>query len=238
MYWKASFVLVLVGTLLMACGASTPVSIPATTTPQPSLTPLPPTETPMPTTTETPAPTEKAFLPGWKLFKGENFDLWLPDTYQGGASAEDLDAAAQRHRDAGQDELAQFVERNKSLLLFYGLDTLVNNPDGFFPSLMIFAELPTHRPNSSAEYFAYMFDKLYGDPECEVFWTFKSEAVSIPGFDAYRQVVEHDCKQNISVEYLLKDGKDIWFLIYTVATSEFEVRLPVFELSASTFTLK
>lgn len=158
---------------------------------------------------------------------------------------DNLVAMEQIHRDAGQAELAEFVKSNVSLLLFYGLDVPLTGTDKFFTSLMIFAERPIFHSfvGNTAKDYAYGFDFFYGDPACKVFWNSKSKTVTVPGFEAYRQVIEHNCKDTISIEYLLieKNGSfetNIWFLIFTCQTSQFEVLLPVFDSSAGTFTLK
>lgn len=242
MSWKLIIGLVIIISLSVACSPTTstpviPTSAPEIPTPtmQPTNTAEPPTQTKEPTATNSLLPTEEPIPAGWASYSGIDFNILLPETYKGGGTTKEFDEVIQFYRDKGQNKSAEFIQNNDHLLYFYAVDTQENNSQDFFTYLMVFAERPTQKYAKSAENFAYMFDMFYGDPACKVFWSSRSSAITIPGFDAWRQVVEHDCEGTISIEYLLKEKDDIWFFVNTTQIDEMEDQFQNFETSITSF---
>ncbi len=181
---------------------------------------------------------------GWERFEGEGFEVYLPESYQGGGSPEDLAEVAQILRDAGNETMAQAVEGGQDYILLYVVDTEVNNEFDFYTNLNVIREQNSAINDITIEEYADLtVSQLEGFSGVTIV---ESGPIDVPGFQAWRLVEELDAASLFgaeggtlsNVQYLLKSGDTVWVLTYTTESSEFDARLPIFEQSVRTFAMR
>ena len=214
---------------------------PATATPQP-------TQTPQPTNTETPpAPTGECVggspREDWECFLGQGFEIWLPASFVGGGDPADLVQVAELFRQQGQEQMAASIEANIGLILFYALDTTVNNPNNFYSNVNVVKEQNSILSNWTIE--DYVDISISQLNNMDGITLLESSEFSIPGFGAYRLVSEYDLSillampgTSRAVQYLAKEGDTVWVLTYSTAIEEYDARMLDFDTSAASFVEK
>ena len=215
--------------------------IPATATPQPTVT-LPPTDTPTPEPTATPTPEPTATLPptptpipGWEKFEGRGMELWLPESYEGGNLEEDLEVIVSNLRLLGPEfeQMAQIIEQNPSLYAMWAFDSEVGS-SGFLVNVNVITE----RVLSAITVDTYLDAALKQlPPQLRVL---ERDVLSLGDYPAGRIVVEFDMGAAVAkeVQYAIKDGGTMWIITYAAPEDEFEEYLPVFEQSVLTFRVE
>lgn len=244
-------ILVLVTLILSACAQApeptatarvvvvTATLPPATNTPQP-------TQTPRPTSTEIPVVqgcTGESPYEDWECFQGQGFEIWLPASFVGGGDPADLAAVAQVFRDAGQEQMAASVEQNIGLILFYALDTTINNPNNFYSNVNVVKEQNSILTDwTIQDYVDLSISQLNNINGIQLL---ESEEFIIQGYEAYRLISEYDLNLLLgipgtsrAVQYIAKNGDTVWVLTYSTAIEEYDDRLLDFDASAMSFVEK
>lgn len=171
---------------------------------------------------------------GWQKYDGDGFEIYLPESYEGGTDQADLAGAAQLLHEGGNEALAQAIETSNYLL--YAVDS----SDDFGTSLNILKEQnPALIDMTVSAYVDLAISQLEGIAGITIL---ESEAIVVSGFEAWRVTEEYDLAALMGVEgttkvvqYLLKSGDSVWILSYGTTESEFNARLPEFEQSLATF---
>jgi hypothetical protein len=184
---------------------------------------------------ETSQPTTP-LVPGWARFEGGGVELWLPHSYRGGElSGENLEVIVEGIRRLGPDfeSAAQLIERNPSVFVIFAVDSDVGD-SGILTSMNIAAE---HVPsavtvNTYLDIVAKKLSRRYHVVERGI--------VPLDHYEAGRLVVELEIQgvHMKSVMYAVKDGSTIWVLNYGTGAEEFTQRVPDFEESARTFSVR
>jgi hypothetical protein len=180
---------------------------------------------------------------GWERFEGEGFEVYLPESYEGGGRPEDLAAVAQTLREAGNETMAQAVESSQDYILLYVVDTEISNEFDFYTNVNVIREQNSAINDITIEDYADLtISQLEGFGGIIIV---ESGTVNVPGFDAWRITEELDAASLFgaegklsNVQYLLKKGDTVWVLTYTTESSEFDTRLPIFEQSVLTFAVR
>lgn len=180
---------------------------------------------------------------GWERFEGEGFELYLPESYEGGSDAEDLSEVAQMLRDAGNEAMAQAVEGGQDYILLYAVDSEINNDFNFYTNVNVIREQNSAINDITIEEYADLtIAQLESIGGISIL---SSEAVDVPGFDAWRVTEELDAATLFGAEgtlrnaqYLLKSGDTVWIITYTTEGGEYDARQPEFEQSINTFALQ
>jgi len=173
-------------------------------------------------------------------FIGGDFDLSLPESWEGGTK-EELDSVVDDLEDMGLDELAANIEANKVYLLFFGYDSVAASEGSSISNLTITGETV---PFLSLE--KYM-DMTYTDiaekyEEAEyAFEIVEQDVVSLGNYDEVgRTVAEQEVggKELKLVQYIIKNGQDFWVLTFTAAKDEFDKKIEIFDETFGTFKIK
>jgi len=184
---------------------------------------------------ETPQPTAPA-VPGWQKFEGRNVELWLPPTYQGGElSGKNLEMVVEGIRTLGPDfeEVAQVIERNPSAFLIFAVDSEVGE-SGSLTNMNVVAE----RVPSAVTMNTYL--DLVAKKLPRQYRVIEREIVQLDHHQAGRLVLEIEVRDMHvkNLMYAIKSDNTVWAVNYGTGVEEFEQRLPVFEQSARTFTVR
>ena len=245
----------LVASVLTACGPSM-IELSATATKAaadifatltakaPTITPtIPPTPTttltPIPTATETAIPTAvptqaSITITDWEKFEVPGLEIWLPESYEGGDPAIDLDLIISTLRSLGPDfeSVASMIEQNPSMFALWAFDSMVGE-SGFLTNVNI-----THE-----QVFTGMSLDTYIDASVKQLVSYfnvtEQTKVQLDNYEAGRIIVEAEIAgvQVKEVMYIVKNGNIMWLITYATSMSEFEARFPSFEQSANSFLL-
>ncbi len=175
---------------------------------------------------------------GWEKFEGDGFEIYLPESFEGGSSQPDLAAAAQLMRDAGNEQLAMAMESSNYLLYVVDSESIESGT-----TVNILKEVnPVIANMSTSGYADAATSQLAGITGITIT---ESAAFTVSGYDAWRLVEEFDLAvlagaegTSKLVQYLLKTGDTVWILTYGTLISEFDSFEPTFEQSLRTFREK
>lgn len=175
---------------------------------------------------------------GWEKFEGDGFEIYLPESFEGGSSQPDLAAAAQLLREAGNEQLAVAMESSNYLLYVVDSESIESGT-----TVNILKEVnPVIADMSISGYADAATSQLAGITGITIT---ESAAFIVSGYDAWRLVEEFDLAvlagaegTSKLVQYLLKTGDTVWILTYGTLISEFDSFEPTFEQSLRTFREK
>ena len=170
----------------------------------------------------------------WKTFQGENMELKLPNSFEGG-SKRDLDTVINKLKSFGPQyqTLAQTVERNRSAIQIFAFDSEIGSSGLATNVNVISQKIPS---NISLErYLKATQSQLPSD-----FQVIDTKITSVNGYQTGRLITNFNRPgiKGKQALYAIKNNNQIWAIAYTTGANEFEERLPVFEQSISTFQVK
>lgn len=171
-------------------------------------------------------------IPGWEKFEGDDVELWLPESFNGGDLSNDLDVVVENLRRLGPDfeAMADMIEQNPSAFVIWAFDSKVGY-SGFLTNVNI----TTERMLSAVSIETYL-DAVTNQlpPQFQVV---EREPVSLERYEAARLFVEFSISgvRGKEILYLIKDGKTMWGITFATGADEFNQRLPIFEQSILTF---
>jgi hypothetical protein len=210
--------------LLTGCGIADLISPPTATPVPPTATPVPPTPTPEP---EGPA--------GWEKFEGQGFSLWLPESFEGGSLAENLDVILEVIEGLGPDFafLADTLTQNQDLFVIYAFDTILA-ADGTTTNVNV-TMVEASPDITMDDYVAAVTSQLPA-----IMTITDSETLTINGYDAARLELHYELEgsQLGQVMYGIKDGGNFWAVTYTCSETAFGEFNSVFEESIGTFEIE
>lgn len=181
----------------------------------------------------------EALQPAVVEFIGSDFEITLPENWEGGTKDE-LDSVASELEDLGQKELAEKIEANKIYLLFFGYNsedaaqgdnvsnlTITGEPAEFL-SLEEYMELAYTNLAEKFEKAEYKF--TITDQEVISLGNYKEVGRTI-----FEQTVE-DAKTG-GVQYIIKHESDLWTLTFTTDLEEFDKDIETFDNTFKTFKI-
>jgi hypothetical protein len=222
----------------------TPTAIPPTATstptdtPEPTYTPTPtssptPTATPLPSHTPTSEPTERV-IEGWKRFEGGGMEIWLPESYTGGNLEDNLEFVVEALKDLGSEykDMVKMLEKKPSPYVIWAFDADVGDSQGLTNMAVASQKVP-----SSIAIETYM--DLSENNLPKDFKIVERDIVTLGEYRAGRMVIEISMNGTRGKEltYMIKDGNDLYVIVYATGKDEFEARLPTFEKSIRTFAV-
>ncbi|MEA2016624.1 MAG: hypothetical protein U9O59_08015 [Actinomycetota bacterium] len=173
-------------------------------------------------------------------FMGSEFEITLPDNWEGGTK-EELDSVAEDLEDLGQDELAEDVIENKVYLLFFGYDSEAAAEGGDISNLTITGE--TAGFLSIEEYMDLTYTDLaekYKEAEYE-FNIIEQDIVSIGNYEEVGRTLTRQEVNGAEVgtaQYIIKNESDFWVLTFTAGQEEFNENIEAFDEVFKTFKIK
>jgi len=182
----------------------------------------------------TPAPIPPTPIPGWEKFSGGGVELWMPDSFEGGDLANDLDVILERLRALGSQfqQMADMIEQNSSAFVLLVYDTDVGS-SGFLTNVNVVKE----KVLSGMTLDTYL-DSSVGQLTPLGFSVSERKIVQLYSYEAGRLVIEASALKAKEVMYVIKAKNTMWVITYTTGTSEFASRLAIFEKSANTIRIQ
>ncbi|MFM6007823.1 MAG: hypothetical protein ACKPA7_28595, partial [Sphaerospermopsis kisseleviana] len=181
-----------------------------------------------------PVPNETTYpqIPyGWKKFQGGGASLWLPASYDGSRTGENLNATLRRLKSRGSQwkQIAPFIEENRSIQLF-AVD-YNQGKSGFLTNVIVLkVQVPT--TINLKTYFDEVNKNSPPDIRILDIKTGFAEGYEVA------KIIREDSKgvDSKQIIYLIKDGGIVWNVFFSTNADEFETRLPIFEASIRTLS--
>ncbi len=218
-------IFVLLTMTMTACGAGPAVQAPTPTSPPPPT----PTSPPPPTPTSAPAA-----IPGFTKYAASGIEIWFPESWQGGDLENDLDVVVSNLKSMGSeyDQIAQMIEANPTAFVLWVFDPNVGDT-GYLTS----ANLVKEQVLSAITLDTYIEAVKAQLPSSMVIDDQK--IVKVGQYDAARLEIALDISGVKARElmYIYLYNNTVWALTFATSEGEFSTRLPVFEQSASTFSV-
>jgi hypothetical protein len=179
-----------------------------------------------------PAPTP---IPGWEKFEARGVELWLPESFEGGNTLEDVNLIAEKLKslDPSFQSIADTIQNNPDMFVIWTFDSNIG-PNGELTS----AAVTTEQILSAMSLETYMDAAVKAFPA--QFSVAEREVVQLEIYEAGRLVIEADINGVLAKEvmYIIKDGSTIYDIVYGTSAAEFDQRLPIFEQSINTFKVQ
>lgn len=174
-------------------------------------------------------------IPGWSKYTSTGFEMWFPESWEGGSPANDLDLMVSKIRALGPEfeQMAQSVEANPNAFVLFMYDKNVGE-NGQLTNANIAKE--DVMSSMTLDTYAEMVKKQLPSS----FEVTKQENITLNNYDATRLEVSYN-QNGISaniLEYLIKNGNTIWAVAFTTPASEYQDQQPVFEQIANTVSLE
>jgi hypothetical protein len=213
-------------------GTSTPFASNSQSTPvlQSTSTPF---VIPNPTPTETPTliPYEQRIPLGWKQFKTELVEIWLPSDFELADADKLAEDARKRYEEMGLQELIDYNAKSKAIPVLVVTDEESGSP--------LYRTISTisYQPLNGESLDVFIDNELSELPSMLVL--VERRKVQIGSIEAVRLVYEMR-QGNIyanDVSYIFVDGNKVWSVGYYAEITEFYQQLPSFEQSIQTFRI-
>ncbi|WDD32355.1 serine/threonine-protein kinase [Nostoc sp. UHCC 0926] len=170
---------------------------------------------------------------GWKKFEGGGAELWLPASWDSGDFHDKLYKSMKRSvsHNPEIEQFAQQVQQNPSAFLL-AFDS--NKGDsGFLTNVIVLNEQVPFTINLET----YLQEESKNFPAQIRIVDMKTG--SVEGYQVGRIITETSLgRSGKQIYYVIKDGRTIWNVIFSTGADEFEQRLPIFEASLGTFSIK
>ena len=169
-------------------------------------------------------------IPGWEKFSGGGIELWMPESFEGGDLANDLDVVVERLQSLGPayENLAKIIEQNPSAIVLLVYDTKLGST-GFLTNVNVVKEqvvsamtLGMYLEGSSKQMASYGFKVN------------EQKIIRLDNYQAGRLVIQADALKAKEAIYVIKVKNTMWVITYAAGIAEFSARLPAFDQSANT----
>jgi hypothetical protein len=173
-------------------------------------------------------------IPGWEKFSGGGIELWMPESFEGGDLANDLDVIVERLRSLGPEyeKLAEIIEQNPSAIVLLVYDTKIG-PAGFLTNVNVVKEkvvstvtLELYLESSSKQMASYGFKVS------------EQKIIQLDNYEAGWLVVQADTLKAKEAIYVITVKNTMWVITYATGINEFSARLPTFNQSANTINIQ
>ncbi len=183
--------------------------------------------------------TSASMAPVVPEFIGGDFELSLPENWEGGTK-EELDSIIEKLEEADLTQLADTVKKNKFYLVYFGYDAemvaqkedvdifTITGESRVVLSLEEYMDLAYESAAEQYEKAEYRFDIV----EQEIVEIGDNEEV---GRTIFEQTVES--KEVKVAQYIIKDGSDYWILTFSTDLERFDENLQDFDAAVETFKI-
>jgi hypothetical protein len=176
---------------------------------------------------------------GWKLFDSDEFELYLPEQWEGGTE-EGLQDVIAVLKEKGQTALASQVEASISYLSFWGYDSETTESEALtnvniasesasFTTLDRYMELGYDQMSEQYEQMGYKFNIL------------EQDVVSLGSYKEVGRTIVSEEVMNFEVrmvQYVIKSGSIFWIITFTTSPEEFDQYIQTFDKAVETFIVK
>ncbi|MEA5603674.1 serine/threonine-protein kinase [Nostoc sp. UHCC 0252] len=170
---------------------------------------------------------------GWNKFEGGGAELWLPPSWEGGDPNQNIDAMIRKIESLGSswEGSAQMLKLNSSAFSILAFDSYKG--ESSFPTSVIVSYEKIPIKMNLETYLQETLNKFPSDIR-----VINVKTGSIEGYEIGKIITEIRLRDAKQIYYLIKDRNSIRAVIFSTSANEFEVRLPVFEASVGTFSVK
>ncbi|MEG4048056.1 hypothetical protein [Microcoleus sp. Pol17_C1] len=184
--------------------------------------------------TSSPFAATQTTIPGWKKFEGRGAQLQLPESYSGGDLSQYLDVVVQKLESLGPyyQQIAQYLKQNPSAFVIWAFDSKVSK-SGVLSNLALAAE-PVGATVTTDTYLDVLTKQLPSE-----YRVVERKQVTLDRYQA-GQIVTEATISGVTVKqimYTIKQGSNIWIVVFSTSAEEFEERLPTFQQSINTFSV-
>jgi hypothetical protein len=184
-----------------------------------------------PTQTPTPVPYEERIPEGWKQFKTELIEIWLPSNFKLANADKLTKDARKRYEEMGLQELIDYNEQSEAIIDL----GLVDEESG--SALYRTVASISYEPLTEGSLDDYVKKEVAKLPS--MMSLVEQKKVQIGSDEAIKLVYELRVG-SLSVndlEYIFLDGSTVWIVGYFAEINEFYQQLPTFEQSIQTFRI-
>jgi hypothetical protein len=176
---------------------------------------------------------------GWELFDADEFELYLPEQWEGGTEEEIRDVIAVL-KEQGQTALASQVEAGIPYLLFWGYDSETIDSDAL-TNVNIASESASF--TTLDQYMDLGYDQMADQYE-QMGYSFAVLEQDVVPLGSYKEVGRTLVSEEVMnfevrmVQYIVKSGSVFWIITFTTSPEEFNQYIQVFDKAVETFLIK
>jgi len=172
-------------------------------------------------------------------FVGSDFEISLPENWEGGTKDE-LESIAKELEDLGQKDLASKVVENKKLLLFFGYDSEAASQDGNVSNLTITGEAAVTL--SLSEYVDLTYKDMAEKYEKSGYGLniIKQGIFQMGNYEEVSRTLFEQDVEGVSTgvaQYIIKNDSDLWVMTFTSDLKKFDENIEAFDKSIETFKI-
>jgi hypothetical protein len=172
-------------------------------------------------------------------FFGSEFELSLPEGWDGGTKDE-IEDVAEELEDLGQKDLAAKVKENKKLLLFFGYDSEGASQGGNLSNLTITGESAAFL--SLDEYVKLAYEDLAKKYEKSGYELniLEQEIVSLGKHEEVSRTLFKQEVEGVSTgvaQYIIRHEGDFWVMTFTSGLEKFDENIKLFDKSVESFKI-
>ena len=178
--------------------------------------------------------TQTTTIPGWKKFEGRGAQLQLPESYNGGDLSQNLDLVVQKLESLGPyyQQIALYLKQNPSAFVIWAFDSKVSK-SGVLSNVALATE-PVGSTLTTDTYLDLLTKQLPSE-----YRVVERKQVTLDRYQA-GQIVTEATMSGVTAKqiiYTIKQGSNIWIVVFSTSAEEFEQRLPSFQQSINTFSV-
>jgi hypothetical protein len=176
---------------------------------------------------------------GWKQFDSDDFELYLPEQWEGGTEDELQDVIAIL-REKGQTSLAEQVEAGIPYLAFWGYDSETIS-SGALTNVNIASESASF--TSLDQYMELGYDQMIAQYE-QMGYSFVILEQEVISLGSHKEVGKTSVSEEVMgfevrvVQYIIKSGSDFWIITFTTSPEEFDQYIQTFDMAVRAFIIK
>ena len=184
-----------------------------------------------PTGTSTTVPYESRIPPGWKQFKTELVEIWLPTDFEQGDTNRLLEESRKSYEEDGLQELIDHNAKRKSIIDLVATDEISGSP--LYRTIVSIS----YQPLTEESLDIFIQKESLDLPSMIVPMGRKNVQTGSSEAIQFVYEVRVGTISGTSLEYVLLDGMTVWSIGYYAETTEFYQQLPNFEKSIQTFRM-
>ena len=176
---------------------------------------------------------------GWELFDSDEFELYLPEQWEGGTEDE-LQDVIEIFKEEGQTELASQVEAGKGYITFWGYDSETISSDA-----LTNVNIASQSASSISlnQYMEIVYDQMADQYE-QMGYSFNILEQDVVSLGSYKEVGRTLVSEEVMgfevrvVQYVVKSGSVFWIITFITSPEEFDQYIQTFDTVVGTFIIK
>jgi len=176
---------------------------------------------------------------GWKQFDSDDFELYLPEQWEGGTE-EQLQDVITVLREEGQTALASQVEASIPYLSFWGYDSETIS-SGALTNVNIASESASF--TSLDQYMKLGYEQMAAQYE-QMGYSFAILEQDVVSLGSHKEVGKTSVSEEAMgfevrvVQYIIKSGSNFWIITFTTSPEEFDQYIQTFDTAVEIFMIK